>query len=144
MFVFFNWTLFRIVAFTNLSAYTAWAPDGSDGAPSLTFTFTEDYLLTAIQTQGSRLCIIFIPKVLIKSFTILRKITKFRRSVCFCSFSKKFLCFWKIPLFLIRDFLWKKYEIKYKSVRKFCKNYNLKKNYWKDAKNTKIYQLKRS
>lgn len=89
MFVFFNWTLFRIVAFTNLSAHTAWVPDGSDGAPSLTFTFTEDYLLTAIQTQGSRLCIILIPKVLNKSDLILRKIIKFRKSICFCSLSKK-------------------------------------------------------
>lgn len=43
---------FRIDAYTNLSAHTGWVPDGSDGAPSLTFTFTEDYLLTAIQTQG--------------------------------------------------------------------------------------------
>ncbi|XP_061166819.1 uncharacterized protein LOC133175728 [Saccostrea echinata] len=43
---------FRINAYANYSIDHSWRPEDSDSEPYIKFTFTEDYIITAIQTQG--------------------------------------------------------------------------------------------
>ncbi|XP_062578241.1 uncharacterized protein LOC134240154 [Saccostrea cucullata] len=43
---------YRINVYTNYNTDSSWKPEFSDTEPQIKFTFTEDYILTAIQTQG--------------------------------------------------------------------------------------------
>lgn len=49
--------LFRINVYSNYCVDHSWAPDDSDLDPYLDFKFKEDYIITAIETQGSAITI---------------------------------------------------------------------------------------